>query len=446
MFQRFSLVALSVFIVGLALAGLVAGREPQAPDKILTVQVVADKDGFQGGPVSVPLQIPETWAKDITSTPVVRFGEKSLPGQLTQPGLLTEAIAAEKDKVRRDLHFIGPPMKAGETAAITVDLTGKVALKSSTLKWFDKSKEYAEVSLFDPEGKKVRPLMRYICRPFDTSSRAEQDKTTKVFHHLYDPEGKRFVTNGGQTDPGADKQKLLYPHHRGLMFGYRDVTLSDGVKYNVWESNKDGHILHEKYLLVEQGPVLARHRVLISWWADKKQDFAHEQRELTIYNTDGPTLVDFATKLEATGNKVKLSGDAQHAGFHFRASQDVATSTAKQTYYLRPDGKGDLGATRNWDPKKPNEGPIDLPWDALCFLLGNQRYTTGYFNSPSNPKASRFSERDYGRFGCYFEWELTKDHPLAATYRVSLQKGETDGAAMQSLYSAYAKPPQVTLK
>jgi hypothetical protein len=35
---------------------------------------------------------------------------------------------------------------------------------------------------------------------------------------LYDPAGKRFVTNGGHTDEPADEKQLLFPHHRGFKF------------------------------------------------------------------------------------------------------------------------------------------------------------------------------------------------------------------------------------
>jgi len=46
-----------------------------------------------------------------------------------------------------------------------------------------------------------------------------------VFHHLYDPTGKRFVTNGGHTNDNiTDAKKLLYPHHRGIMYGFNKCS------------------------------------------------------------------------------------------------------------------------------------------------------------------------------------------------------------------------------
>src|SRR5208337_3925713 len=183
-------------------------------------------------------------------------------------------------------------------------------------------------------------------------------ETFKVFHHLYDPAGTRFVTNPGLAGG-------LYPHHRGIYYGFNQITYGDGKKADVWHGTTgDAYQAHEKFLAVEAGPVLGRHRLEIAWHAGKDV-FAKEERELTVYNVPGGQLVEFASRLRAAGGKVKLSGDPQHAGFHFRAAQEVAAQTAKQTYFVRPDGPGKPGETRNWDPKHPEHK--DLPWNAMSF-------------------------------------------------------------------------------
>ena len=135
----------------------------------------------------------------------------------------------------------------------------------------------------------------------------------------------------------------------------------------------------------------------------------------------------------------------QHAGFQFRASNDVAAKTAKQTYYLRPDGKGELGETRNWDPKT-KKGPINLPWDAMSFVLDGKRYTVCYLNNPKNPGESRWSERDYGRFGCYFMYDITEDRPLVVSYRVWLQEGEMTVDQCEALSKDFTEPVKVVVK
>jgi hypothetical protein len=67
-------------------------------------------------------------------------------------------------------------------------------------------------------------------------------------------------------------------------------------------------------------------------------------------------------------------------------------------------------------------------------------------NHPNNPGESRWSERDYGRFGCYFEYELTEKNPLLVRYRVWLQEGEMTVEEVDALYKAFVQPPRITVK
>src|SRR5205085_1281801 len=148
--------------------------------------------------------------------------------------------------------------------------------------------------------------------------------------------------------------------------------------------------------------------------------FAREVREVTAIRLPEGTLIEWASTLTTTLPNVQLDGDPQHAGFHFRANQVVAHKTKPFTYFLRPDGKGKLGDTRNWDPQTQT-GPVNLPWDAMSFEIGDQRYTVLYMDHPDNPKPARGSERDYGRLGNYFAYELTPQKPLQVRYRIWVQ-------------------------
>src|SRR5262249_58914381 len=154
-------------------------------------------------------------------------------------------------------------------------------------------------------------------------------------------------------------------------------------------------------------------------------------RELTIYNVPGGQLVSFVSRLRSTGSKIKLDGDPQHAGFQFRASQEVAEKTASKTYYLRPDGIGKPGETKQGG---------DFPWKGMSFVLGTQRYTAAYLDKPTNPKPAQYSERDYGRFGSYFVAEVTPEKPLEISYRVWLHKGEMKVDDLAAASNNFVKP------
>lgn len=409
-----------------------------AQEKTLSVTLTAGKHDLKNVPVCVPLSLSMEQAKHADAE--LSSAGLKLAGQLTAPGIITESIPPSKSGLtRRDLHFIPPALKAGETVSLKVQTRLISPVPDPVmLVW---GKEATELSLSDPASSINRPILHYMKQAYDKSTPEQRDRTYKVFHHLYDPAGKRFVTNGGENDlkPG-EKAKLLYPHHRGLMFGFNRISYGDKKQADTWHCGKGEHQSHVNVLNAEVGPVLGRHRVLVDWYGRQDDVFAKEERELTVYNVPGGTLVEFASRLKATEGPVKLDGDPQHAGFQFRAAQQVASKTAGQTYYLRPDGKGEPGKTRNWPEFKQH---ANLPWDAMSFVIDGKRYTAAYLNHPKNPGESRWSERDYGRFGCYFPYEITKDRPLVVNYRVWLQDGEMTGDQAQALSNGFVSPPEV---
>jgi hypothetical protein len=271
-------------------------------------------------------------------------------------------------------------------------------------------------------------------KALDDSSKEAREQTYKVFHHLYDPTGARLVTKG----PGGQ-----FTHHRGIYYGFNKVTYGEKKACDVWHCTGDAHQAHRKILESEAGPVLGRHTVEVGWHGPGKELFAREERTLAVYNVPGGTLVEFTSNLIPLVHPLKLDGDPQHAGFHFRADNEVSTKTAKQTIYIRPDGVGKPGETRNWPGNKDH---INLPWNAMSFVLGEKRYTTAYLDRPSNPKESRFSERDYGRTGSYFVHDFEKDKPLRVSYRLWHQEGQMKPEEVAAKSADFVDPPKVTVK
>ena len=353
--------------------------------------------------------------------------------------------------MRRDLH-VEKPHHSGRKSWNSLSISRKRNRKldaSQITRWTEKKGEYAE--LVQTYSGKLVPFLRYMNRPYDASSAEARDKSYKVFHHLYDPAGKRFVTNGGFTDDNiTDPKKLLYPHHRGIMYGFNKCSYGPDLKTqaDTWHCPPKGastaHVAHEKTLSTQSGPVLGRHRVLLGWYGAGAKPFALEERELTVYNVKGGTLVEFASRLKTTGGKVRVDGDPQHAGFQFRAANDVAEKAKKLTYYLHPDGsKGEMGKERNWPQDK---AMVNLPWYAVSFVIDGERYSTVYLNHPNNPKETRFSERDYARFGGYFQQDITEERPLVVNYRLWLQNGEMTQEQCDTLRTVFAAPPKAVVK
>lgn len=386
----------SVIITALNVAALfVLPGLASAAEKSLTVTLSAGSHDRNNSPVAIPLT--KEQSLDGAQSATVELNGKKLTAQATGPSLLAA------DGVAQEVVFIAPSLQAGQTVTAKLTLSTKETT-GEQFQWQDESGKQATLSFGD------RPVLRYMYETFDPNRREE---TYKVFHHVFSPDGSRIVTKG----PGGK-----YTHHRGLFFGFKSVSYAEGkTRCDIWHC-KGATQQHAEFVSSDTGPVLGRHRVKINWVGPEDKPFATELREMTAYNTPDGTLIDFASRLTSEVGPVKLDGDPQHAGFHFRADNEVAAKTNKQTYYLRPDGKDAPGKTRNWSGKDSNHKNLD--WNCMSFVLGDQRYSTLYMDRPENPKEARYSERDYGRFGSYFVYELTEDNPLQVNYRVWLQEGE----------------------
>jgi len=336
--------------------------------------------------------------------------------------------AAQITNGGKSLVFVLPKLKAGET--MEVRPTTLTYVKSPPHFAFKEEKDGTTVLSF--EGRKV---LQYFNLPHDPK---DHYYTFKPFHNVYDPaKGEIMLTNSS----AKTAKDGLYPHHRGLFFGFNKISYGDKQQPDIWHGTNNVFSQYEKTLANEAGEVFGRSRSEISWHGKDGKTFATEEREVTAYAVPGGTLIDWSTVLSTKLDKVRLDGDPQHAGFHFRANQQVAKNGIENTYYLRPDGKGKIGETRNWDPKKPDPKTINLPWNACSFVTGGKRYTVLRINHPDNPKDTRGSERDYGRFGDYFEYDLTPEKPLKLKYRVWVQEGEMTVDECNAMAAAFVNPP-----
>jgi hypothetical protein len=384
--------------------------------------------------IAIPSELAESarasWQPDDEAGGADDSHAPTVQAQLTAPGIVSSQLLSEPPagQVWREVHWILP------IAALRKSWQARLLVRAepsqpevSGFHWRHEPDRWAELSYGD------RPVLRYMHEPLDESSAERRAETYKVYHHVYDPSGSRLVTKG----PGG-----LYPHHRGLFYGFNKISY-DGQEADVWHCNRGERQAHRTTLLEEAGPVLGRHRLSIGWHGRDGQAFADEQREVTAYHVTGGVLIEFASQLQAQVASLRLDGDPQHAGFQFRASQEVPDQTAQQTYYVRPDGVGQPGEFRNWPE---SEQHVNLPWLALAFVLGDQRYTCLYLDQPDNPKPGRFSERDYGRFGSYFEATLDPQRPLVVNYRIWLQAGEATPETLAPHSRVFVAPPAVRLE
>jgi hypothetical protein len=268
-----------------------------------------------------------------------------------------------------------------------------------------------------------KKIARYV---YERMAPKDRERTYKPFHHVYQADGEGFLTKG----PGGK-----FTHHRGIYYGFSRCSAANAegkkVRVDTWHC-KGGYQTHEKIVKSHADGNGAGHTVEIAWRVDDGSIFATEQRTLTFsHRKDGSLQVDFSSVLSTKQESVTLDGDPQHAGFQFRASNDVAAKNAKQTYYVRPkDGKDAQGKTKNWPA---NKDMTNLPWKAQSVVVEDQRYFTVYLDHPDNPKPSFYSERDYGRFGSYFKSQATPKKPVKIKYRLVIGIKEQDSTYCESL-------------
>lgn len=254
-----------------------------------------------------------------------------------------------------------------------------------------------------------RPVLEYVHPTFDP---ADVEHTKKPFHQVFVPDGSRLLTKG----TGG-----LFPHHRGIFFGYNQVRV-DGDTLDVWHAADGEHQQHVEVLETWEGPAVGGHTVSIHWNDRQGEPFAREERTVRVFRQpQGRLLVELTTTLRTLRDTVHLEGDRQHAGVQMRAAQAVAENSGA-TRFLRPEGWRDLPH----DQEVNDAQHVDLPWNAIQFPLGGRPYTVAYLTDPENPGGANFSERRYGRFGEYFPWTLTEENPLHARYRWLIVEGEDD--------------------
>lgn len=387
----------------------------------LRLKVSAPQMDCSDVPLHAVVELPEQFANVPAEEITVEVGQEG-NGEQTLPGQVVTA-----DKKKTQLWWIAPKLKAGLTSTWIATLTRKKK-PAKNFSWKDEKGEYLDL-LFD--GRRVT---RYMYA-YDTSSPQRAFETYEPFHHVFDEQGQSLLTNGPDGMHPYLKDKIQYPHHRGLFIGWSKLEFA-GSRYNFWGMAGGLAQVHQKFLEQVVGPVLARSKALIHWNDKDGVPIVAEQRQTTVFRQNEPTilLLEFRTELKAVKGDVFLNGDPEHAGFQYRAHNDVASGgkEVKAIYLFHKDGI---------DPKKDE----DLPWTAMSYTLNGRRYSVQHINHPENPQPTLYSAyRDYGRFGAFFQQKIDAGETLTLCYRIWVGQGETpQRQVLSSKYSAFVNSPKV---
>ena len=290
------------------------------------------------------------------------------------------------------------------------------------LSWKDTEGKYLDL-LYD--GRKVT---RYMY-DYDESSDQRAFETYKVFCHVFDKDGENLLTNGPDGENPYTKS-VKYPHHRGVFIGWNKLQCN-GKSYDTWHMTNGVRQVHQRFLERKVDADRASSTALIHWKSGEGTVIVEEKRTTTVYRPDDATVVllDFETELKAPNGDVYLGGDPEHAGFQYRAHDDVAKgpTDVRAQYLFHKDGI------------KPKEDK-DLPWVAMEYGLNGRRYTVEYMSHSANPTAEAVysAYRDYGRFGEFLTHKIPDGQTLKLRYRIWVREGSLpDRALLAKQYKAY---------
>ncbi len=214
----------------------------------------------------------------------------------------------------------------------------------------------------------------------------------KPYLAVYDNDGRR-ISNPGISPDGDTRGR--FPHHRGIFIGWNHLDSNLG-RDDLWHLRSGESMTLASINAAESSETGAQLDVTIHWISRQRDDdqdglLLTERRRFHIAREEGRTWIDQHSELVAARD-LRLGGDLQHAGLHFRADADV-DSVRRQTQYL-------------WSPADlpAGNGRIvsdSLQWVNFRFPLHEQWYSVTQLNHPVN-HATELSWRDYGRFGFFF--------------------------------------------
>ncbi|NLH15016.1 MAG: hypothetical protein GX455_00410 [Phycisphaerae bacterium] len=288
---------------------------------------------------------------------------------------------------------------------LMITVWGSIVPLSSAagFEWKDTPGKYIDLHR---DGKKV---LRYMCA-FDASTPQKQVETFKVFYHVFDETGEKFLTNGPDGD--HPYPAVTYPHHRGIFVGW-NKTGFQGKTVDTWHM-KGAVQKHIRVLDRKTASDRASLKTLIHWLTDSGNVIVEEQREVIVYASAQDIFkADFVCELKAVEGDINLDGDPEHAGFQYRPHNDVAIAPVEsRAKYLFP--------TETADPTKDQ----NIPWVGLEYPLNGKTYHVLHCTSPANPQPYVYSAyRDYGRFGSFFKTSISKGRTLKLDYRIRVCPG-----------------------
>jgi len=419
----------------LTLSLLVATRA--APGGQVIVQI-SDPNGcaaHAAAPVSVSLDMAELFGERV-STGGWHLSEIGDDGEPVQPAAVVP-IQFEPDEPgskRGRLWWIMPPGAAGERRFCLT----RVLAKTPRLWQVEPDSARQRVDVFEhfwtePSPRPKQPVLRYnhgnVPVPEGTHAHfapGESYERGDYIHPLFGPNGETLT----------DDYPKDHPHHRGVWWSWPVTRWKDHVAdiwavVGVWARPV-------AMRRIESGPVFAVIEAENVWkFGNEEQPIAREEVLIRAFpQSDGRRFVDVEVQLTALADDVAIGGRPKrgYGGFSLRAAP---CEDRKITLHLDPEGS---------DPRRA--------WIDYSGVFAGGQGTSGVaiFEHVTNPDYPN-PLHEYPGCNCVMpaypetrEVTLSKDKPLVLKHRLWIHPGGPDETKLADVWTAYAKPPKVTVK
>lgn len=267
------------------------------------------------------------------------------------------------------------------------------------------------------------------------------DGPKPYFYPIIGPTGVRVTRNYPMMQ--VDGEAKDHPHQRSWWFTHGSVN---GIDF--WsESDKAGRIFQTRIEALESGPVMGRIRTQNDWVAPGGKTVCTDTREVRIYRISSGRLMDFDVTIHAPTEPVTF-GDTKEGmmGFRVATSMDVDRGSGHIVNSLGQKDGDTWGRPAEWvDYYGPVNGKtvgITVMDHPASFRHPTYWHVRTYGLFAANPFGiSDFPGGD-GKDGSY---TIPKGGELRFRYRVFIHEGDTERAAINGTFDAYAYPPVVTV-
>lgn len=420
----------------LTLSLLVVARAAPGSQVIVRVSDPEGSAAQAGAPVSVPLDMAERFGERVWTGgwQLLEIGDDGKPAEPPRV-VRTQFEPDEPGSKRGRLWWIMPAGAAGERRFEIARI-----LAHSPRVWQvepDGARQRVDVIEHfwtepEPPGRK-RSVLRYhhgnVPVPEGTHAHfapGESYERGDYIHPLFGPNGETLT----------DDYPKDHPHHRGVWWSWPVTRWKDQVAdiwavVGVWARPV-------AMRRIESGPVFAVIEAENVWEFGKdRTPIAREEVLIRAFRqSDGSRFVDVEVRLTALKDDVAIGGrpKAGYGGFSLRAAP---CEDRKITLHLDPEGT---------DPRRA--------WIDYSGAFAGGRGVSGVaiFERVTNPDYPN-PLHEYPGCNCVMpaypemrEVALSKDKPLVLEHRLWIHPGGPEESKLADIWTAYAKPPQVTIE